>query len=462
MGFLEDLGRTRALSTATEDLVNVAIKKDELDVVKRKAALEQKAYDEGEKEIAFTLYTDKLEPRIGKRATELGLASGLVYQNSLGQTVFKAKHGQSVAQVYNNTMTNRELLVMQTQIANEKKQGLLEEYNKALSAGNAEKAQKAAAEIDKTNIELGSYGDHASQMDKQKEALLKEYPAEVVAEWERFGDASIFKGKKIVTAAEQLKELELTGKQNILSGTATPEEQGLFGETGKVQTDALTITNISTGETQRVYPEKGQAYTPPKGWKIGTMSKGMKVTTNADGTVSIEMGGDDVTVKTKSDIEKKIIDGTEAFNRIKTISDTYKPEYQEIGNRLAMTWTGIQSKFGQPVKKEDANKLAEWKKHQRKSIENINLYIKELTGAQMSELEADRLRLAQPDPGEKWWQGDNPITYKAKIDDILKYSRASIARFEYYKNQGISPNKIKEMIDAGKVISLDDLVKGMK
>jgi len=191
--------------------------------------------------------------------------------------------------------------------------------------------------------------------------------------------------------------------------------------------------------------------------------KGMRVTT-PDGTV-VEIGGTgtgDMTPKSKGAIEEKITSGKEQVARMQTIYQGFKPEYQEIGTRLGSAWTGIKAKLGQNVPTKDAEQLTEFKKFQRKSIENINLYIKELTGAQMSEKEADRLRLAQPDPGEKWYSGDDPITFKAKMDDVLKYSRASVARYEYYRSKGFGSEEIKKIVKSDTGISLEDIASRMK
>ena len=190
--------------------------------------------------------------------------------------------------------------------------------------------------------------------------------------------------------------------------------------------------------------------------------KGIEVTT-ADGT-TISIGGSvaDMSAKSKGAIEEKITAGKESLARLLEIKSQFKPEYQEIGTRLAAAWTGLKAKLGQGVDEKDANLLTDFKKYQRRSIENINLYIKELTGAQMSEKEANRLRLAQPDPGEKWYKGDDPITFQSKIDDVIRAARASIARYEYYRAKGFSHEKIKEMVGEDKVVSLDDIAAQMK
>ena len=186
---------------------------------------------------------------------------------------------------------------------------------------------------------------------------------------------------------------------------------------------------------------------------------------NADGSMEIIRGGavgGDVTRKTKGAIESKIIGGKEQLARMHTIYNEFKPEYLETGTRLGAAWTSIKAKLGRNVDPQDAKTLTDFKKFQRKSIENINLYIKELTGAQMSEKEADRLRLAQPDPGENWWSGDDPITFKAKMDDVLKFTRASVARYEFYRSKGLDDNQIKAIINSDTGLNLEEMASKME
>uniref|UniRef100_A0A6M3IZY2 Uncharacterized protein n=1 Tax=viral metagenome TaxID=1070528 RepID=A0A6M3IZY2_9ZZZZ len=201
--------------------------------------------------------------------------------------------------------------------------------------------------------------------------------------------------------------------------------------------------------------------TPPAG--SVPYSTGMDIEVGPEGTkIRTGVKPGEVTRKTQGDIETKIVSGQEQIARMQAILSEFKPEYQEIGARLGAAWTGLKAKFGRDVPKEDADTLIAFKKYQRKAIENINLYIKELTGAQMSEKEADRLRLAQPDPGEKWYQGDDPITFKAKMDDVILMARASVARYEFYRNQGLTESKIRQLIKSGEAAPLNEISSRLK
>jgi hypothetical protein len=171
------------------------------------------------------------------------------------------------------------------------------------------------------------------------------------------------------------------------------------------------------------------------------------------------------TKKTTAAIESKQLAYRETVSRLEGIKAKFKPEYQEIGSRLGAAWTSTKAFLGMKdrISKKDKTFLTKYAAYKRRSISNINLYIKEITGAQMSEKEADRLRLAQPDPGEKWYQGDDPITFMGKLEDAVDYSRAAISRYDWYRAKGtLTDKQIEDLVNADQAISLDDLVERMR
>ena len=238
------------------------------------------------------------------------------------------------------------------------------------------------------------------------------------------------------------------GREPYIPAPKTGKEEEKFGEPYiDKATGALVQKSEKSGKINKIA-------TPPKGFVVESDGKG---------GFTIRYGTEkEMTAKTEGAIEEKIIGGKEQLARMQAIASEFKPEYQEIMFRLGAEWTGLKARLGQGVSKEDAISLMAFKKYQRKAIENINLYIHELTGAQMSAEEAKRLRLAPPDPGEKWYTGDDPITFKAKMDDVIRTTRIAIARYEYYLSKGFKHAEVKGMIARGEVESLDDILKEMK
>jgi len=213
------------------------------------------------------------------------------------------------------------------------------------------------------------------------------------------------------------------------------------------------IRNLNTGEVKKVAAL-------PTGMEITTTGVGGETTTIRTGVTGGGTGAP-LSKRVQGDVETKIVAGREQLARMEAIAAEFKPEYLELGSRLGAEWSSLKAKLGSDVSKEDKTFLVQFKAFQRKAIENINLYIKELTGAQMSEREADRLRLAQPDPGEKWYGGDDPITFKAKMDDVVKYTQAAVRRYEYYLASGLTPQQINQKIVSNTAMSLEGIVEAM-
>lgn len=181
-----------------------------------------------------------------------------------------------------------------------------------------------------------------------------------------------------------------------------------------------------------------------------------------DGTeVGFGVGVADFTKPTIKSLEKKFLDAGESLARLGRIQRQYKPEHQELWERLGIAKISLKAWLSMDVSREDRAKINRHMKARRTAIENINMYIKEITGAQMSENEAIRIRLAQPDPGESWWSGDDPLTFEAKLADAIDAQLAARARYKYLLNKGRSDilqgnNKDADRIEA-EIPILDEL-----
>jgi len=260
-----------------------------------------------------------------------------------------------------------------------------------------------------------------------------------------------WKDSTLRTAEERIKEMTA---QTGLAKALRPEKQKWSApQKGLDENGNPIVYQVDEQGNPRII--QGVKPQPTKGMKIYDRDGNLIV----DTTGGTEAGG--MTKKTQGAIEEKILGGKEQLARMEKIAADFRPEFLEIGPRLGATITGIKAKLGREVSPEDTGALIEFKTFQRKAIENINLYIHEMTGAQMSVQEADRLKLAQPDPGESWWKGDDPITFRAKMNDVLKMTRAAVARYEYYRSKGLADSQIKAMINEDKAVSLESIANRM-
>ena len=229
-------------------------------------------------------------------------------------------------------------------------------------------------------------------------------------------------------------------------GEKTAKQSESWGEPYRDEAGNLVQKNLATGKIS----------------KVSTPTKGMEITT-AEGTTirtGVPQGPGQPTKAVTTELQKKQVGNIESLNRIGNIIANFKPEYQQVPTKLGIKWSSLKSKFDMgDVSDEEKATLQDFASYKQDSLENINLYIKEITGAQMSEKEAGRLRKAIPDPGEGVFDGDDPVTFRSKMVNVYKKTRAAIARYNYYLNQGIDEGAIKTIINSGGAVSLANMEK---
>jgi len=158
-------------------------------------------------------------------------------------------------------------------------------------------------------------------------------------------------------------------------------------------------------------------------------------------------------------VEKAAIDSQFRMDRLTQIINDIKdnPEYLQVPGKAKAWWTDVKDKLGFDIGNQEKDFMTNQSKFIRKAIENINQYIKEFTGAQMSEKEAKRLRLAMPDPGEDIFSGQGPAKFASNAQDALEGARLAQARAIYFRNNGIPVDLSKP--DADAPISLEEMKK---
>jgi hypothetical protein len=270
------------------------------------------------------------------------------------------------------------------------------------------------------------------------DAFLAEARAEIAALGGEVPD--LFQPKAAPTRTRTLgdqevqEELTAQGWQRIGGGPRfkpdKPEKvttKGAFNsETNQLQFATEAEIQASGGTLQPI----------PTGLKL--QSDGQGGFTLVTGSVGAA-GAGDLTPTTKTNLQQKQINAAEGLARIHQIRASFKPEYLEIGTRLNTAWAAGKEKLGFKLSESDEAVLSDFSTFQRLAIENINTYIKEITGAQMSEAEANRIRKAAPDAGEGVFDGDSPTEFKSKMDDVTKQLTFAAARHSFALKQGLDP-----------------------
>jgi len=206
---------------------------------------------------------------------------------------------------------------------------------------------------------------------------------------------------------------------------------------------------------------------PPEG--SVPYSTGMDIEVTEGGThirTGVSPTGGGMQRKTAGTLEDKVLNTVEGIQRLDQIAQAYRPEYQELGTR----WKTFTSKWkeklrGTPVEKwvnlglepDDKVLLENYTAFRRDAIDNINRHIKEITGAQMSEKEASRIRKGMPDPGEGLLDGDSPTEFEAKWKSSATALRMAQARYVYLLKTGMNEKAIKNLAKTNMLPSLTNM-----
>jgi len=172
-------------------------------------------------------------------------------------------------------------------------------------------------------------------------------------------------------------------------------------------------------------------------------STGMEITT-ADGTI-IRTGvkhGQKATKPVKTDVQKKSLEANATYADLKNTVRQYDDKYLMGRDKVKYFTNAFKEKWSiGDVSSEEKKDLREYTKFKRDSIATLNNYIKQITGAAMSNEEAKRLMKGMPNPGVKLFDGDSPTEFKAKMDGVMQSLDRVIARNNYVNKYGLKSFK---------------------
>lgn len=173
-------------------------------------------------------------------------------------------------------------------------------------------------------------------------------------------------------------------------------------------------------------------------------SKGLRVTTNPDGTTTVEMGGPQIGVATKNKIEKEIVDmSSELFE----LTEVDASAFEEI-----LTYQGKLKEFGLDIADKAGIDVGEANKDflskSRVMVENLeqffNKYRKRITGAQAAMKEITMLRESILN------KKIGPTQFRASLDNIFKKVKLGIRQRRMMLNRGVQDEAVlTDLYNAG-------------
>jgi len=228
------------------------------------------------------------------------------------------------------------------------------------------------------------------------------------------------KGREMEVEAEKA-DIDRRYKEASITNLTRPKESKPGSAIGKLVSDRKN--NIINDEEYRIGLEK-------------LRSSGQ--------TINVNTGSPALQKPTISKLEESIKNTTEGIDRLDAIGQQFSPRFLTTPNRALMEVYNQADKWNIPLGADSQKELAESSQFLQDSINNINLYIKYITGAQMSYQEADRLRLAAPDPGEGIFGKDGPTKFKAKLDNAIKGAKLARMRAVYIRQKGLSVKEVRD------------------
>lgn len=210
--------------------------------------------------------------------------------------------------------------------------------------------------------------------------------------------------------------------------------------------DVVEIFDPVTGQPQKAtWDAEAGKFVPLGGVKASTKSNGVQVITHPDGTTETIVGGEGgtaLTGPTANKVQERAINTAEMGSRIAGVMQNFKPEYQTVGTKLANWWRSGKAKFDpSSLGPGETKSLEEFVNFRSGAFENLSTTLKEMSGAAVTPQEYDRLVQSMPSPGSGMFNGildgDDPVTFKRKMDGVADRAQAALARYQYYQTIGI-------------------------
>jgi hypothetical protein len=289
---------------------------------------------------------------------------------------------------------------------------------------------------------LGPQGEQWAKM-------IQSNPRAALASMEQYGGPMEIENQ-IIGARAQGEAQERWGR--ALEGSELkPEELQIMLEAGPVKGPAALKAyreagpkaptqrerKLGNGMVQREEFVNGQWV--PVG-EPGISGGGMSFEIDANGNPVLRTGGAamlGVSRPSLAKIEGKQIDMQDTLARLDSIRSSFRPEFQEFGTRIGTQALQWRASAGMPLSESEKRQIADFASFKASAFENASMILNQLSGAAISESEAARLMQFLPNAGTGAFDGDDPITFKRKLDEFDSKIRSSLERYAKQKGVGL-------------------------
>lgn len=141
---------------------------------------------------------------------------------------------------------------------------------------------------------------------------------------------------------------------------------------------------------------------------------------------------------TQNKVEADLLNVGRQLQQIDALEKSFDPEHQTLWSRVGNMKDEALDKLGYPPASARREKMAKFTEQRAKASQMLSEYIKDMTGATLTESEAKRYMLTVPSPGTGLMDGDSPEQMRVKIKNFRNMAEMAQARLNYVRKNGFS------------------------
>ena len=141
---------------------------------------------------------------------------------------------------------------------------------------------------------------------------------------------------------------------------------------------------------------------------------------------------------TVNQIEERTLNSTGQLGRLNDIMKRFDPKFLDISSRMKMMGASWTSKFGGKLPTDVESELGRYASFRSAAVNNLNTILKEMSGAAVTPQEYERIQNDQPVAGTGIFDGDDPVSFKAKAERTTTSLKAAIARYNFMRTRGLN------------------------
>jgi hypothetical protein len=179
----------------------------------------------------------------------------------------------------------------------------------------------------------------------------------------------------------------------------------------------------------------------------GAMLLNPKYSQAGKSLVDLAQGGHDpgLAKPTVNALEEKSMNSASQLSRLGDIEKRFDQKWLEVPKRLEMLGASWSAKAGQALggklAPDKEMELRDYAQFRSASVNNLNTILKEMSGAAVTPQEYERIQNDQPVAGTGIFDGDDPVSFKAKLDRNTQTLKSAIARYNYMRSKGLNFDK---------------------